>query len=35
MVEGVVAGWAEEEVGTKLGSAEGWEGLGAKRKVEG
>ena len=31
----VKAGWAEEEVGAKLGSAEGCEGLEAKRKAGG
>ena len=33
--EGVRAGWSEEEGGTGLGSAKGWEGVGAKRNAEG
>ena len=29
----VAVGYAEEEVGARPGSVEGWEGLGAKRRA--
>ena len=35
VADGMEAGWAKEEIGAKLGSAEGYGGLGAKRKAGG
>ena len=33
VASGVAVGYAEEEVGARPGSVEGWEGLGTKRRA--